>query len=127
MDERPRPKHIPPFNDAPYSSCRCFSSRHVHAAIGGAKAELRTCTTEPAPTQTQTHKHYAILMCILFLAQDRLDQVTVVCVCVHTCVVVLGSCVVYWMEWTVLKSSAALLWSPCSGSAVSKQQQQSIV
>lgn len=59
VDEWPRPKRVPPFNGTPYSPRWWVSSCHVHTATGGAKAELWTCATEPAPTQT--HKHYVIL------------------------------------------------------------------
>lgn len=50
LDEWPRPKHAPPFDRASHSPCWCIS--HVHTAVGGAKADLWTCTTEPAPIQT---------------------------------------------------------------------------
>lgn len=112
VDEWPRPEDAPPLHGAPRSVS------YVHAAAGRADAHVWPGAVEPAPAQWRQRA---------YLTDDPVSVPArlCVCVCVCTCAVVSGSCVVYWMESTEQRrNSAAPLWTPCSGSAVSAQYQE---
>ena len=55
VDKRPRRKHAPLFHGASYPPYHWVSSSHVHAAVGGADADLWTCAAKPG--SIGTHKH----------------------------------------------------------------------
>lgn len=111
VDKWPWPEDAPPLHGAP------CSVSNVHAAAGRADAHVGPGAVEPAPAKWPESAYWT---------HDRANMTECVRVCVcSTCAVVLGNCVAYWMESTEQRrNSAAPLWTPCSGSAVSAQQQE---
>ena len=80
LDDWPRPEHTPALDG---SGCRV---RHVHAAVGGADADLWTGAAEPGPANNTEQTHLSLFIPFCVRVCVRVCACACVCVCMCVCV-----------------------------------------